>query len=210
MERHESISGAGRTNIESGTTTGGRSRGLTRCVGVSDTVRPPPDILRPGLSLPPFQQAFQEPVRAVCWALAGDYCRGRHRKESVGFQLLQVPGRLESEIHLYTQAGVAAAPASAAPLGVLIGLQRAVGQDETDDALVLQVQVNAAGKEQVGHVLVGGVASPAQMPYRCRLRLCNSVRSTSAVWLKFTQVGLPISTSTLNRDRATGRTLLPG
>ena len=98
-------------------------------------------------------------------------------------------------------------PLTAAPLGVLSGLQRAVGQHEADYAPILQVQVNAAGEEKSRHVLVGGVAAPgpdavalpAQILQRGAQHVCGLV---------VIQGGLPVTTSTLERDSATGRTML--
>ena len=35
-----------------------------------------------------------------------------------------------------------------------------MGHHESDDAAVLEVKIDAAGKEQAGHILVGGIAPP--------------------------------------------------
>ncbi len=54
-------------------------------------------------------------------------------------------------------------PFAGTPLGVLAGLQGAVGHHHADDAGVLEIEVGAARKEQAGDVLVGSV--PTAGPY---------------------------------------------
>ena len=74
-------------------------------------------------------------------------------EEGVWLDSFEVPRLAPSEV------GGDAVPSAGAPLAVLPGLQGALGHDHPDAAADLEVEVDAAGEEEAGDVLVGGVAA---------------------------------------------------
>ena len=74
-------------------------------------------------------------------------------EERVGLDSFEVPGKAQGEV------GGDAVPSAGAPLAVLPGLQGALGHDHPDAAADIEVEVDAAGEEEAGDVLVCGVAA---------------------------------------------------
>ena len=83
-----------------------------------------------------------------------------------------------------------------------------MGQDHADDSTVIEVKVGTTGEEKSGYVLVVGM--PAANPYAVQiLALSLQLGAESAGRVAIAQPrGLPTITSTLVRERATGRTKL--
>ena len=74
-------------------------------------------------------------------------------EERVGLDPFEVPWLAPSKV------GGDAVPSTGAPLAVLPGLEGALGHDHPDAAADIEVEVDAAGEEEAGDVLVCGVAA---------------------------------------------------
>ena len=116
------------------------------------------------------QPAFHFASKGCCAAnlsgALGKHHGGRNGEEVLGSSPSRSQAILKPKLTERSASAIATPgpPSAGAPLGVLARLQGAVGHHHANDAAVLQIEVNAAGKEQPGNVLMGGVLPPCQMP----------------------------------------------